>query len=226
VRIVAGRIYERLPNSVPLEDLISTGVIGLLSAIDHFDPSFGVQLNTYAEHRIYGAIMDSLRSLDWAPRETRRRARLIEGAIHNVQQRLRREPSEEEIAAELGVALAEYQRWLSALQTTEIQRLEYASPEGPGGNLLNFLSGDEDDWPCHLVERAELERILAAALERIPKKERTVLTLYYYEELMMREIAEIMGMHLSRIGQLRVQGILRLRGHLERVWKLPAARRQ
>jgi RNA polymerase sigma factor for flagellar operon FliA len=226
VRIIAGRIHERLPSYISLEDLVSTGVVGLLSAIDNFDPSYNVQLNTYAEHRIYGAIMDSLRALDWAPRDTRKRAKLIESGIHRVQQRLGREPSEDEIAVELKISLGEYHRWLTEVQATEMQRLEYVSSDGKSGNLLNFISDDDDSWPSHVVERSELERILTVALDRIPKNERMVLSLYYYEELMLREIAEIMGMHLSRIGQLRVQAILRLRGHLERVWKLPAGRKQ
>src|SRR5579864_8033315 len=101
VRIIAGRIHDRLPDHISLEDLVSTGIVGLLNAIDNFDPSFNVQLKTYAEHRIHGAIIDSLREMDWAPRETRKRSKLIERAIHTVKQRLGREPLEEEISAEL-----------------------------------------------------------------------------------------------------------------------------
>src|SRR5580658_7369118 len=112
VRIIAGRIHDRLPAHIPLEDLVSAGIVGLLDAIDNFDPSFNVQLKTYAEHRIHGAIMDSLRDLDWAPRETRKRSKLIERAIHSAKQRLGREPLEEEIAAELEISTSEYQQWL------------------------------------------------------------------------------------------------------------------
>lgn len=218
VRIIAGRIHDRLPNHIALEDLISTGIIGLLNAIDHFDPSFKVQLRTYAEHRIYGAIMDSLRDMDWAPRETRKRSKMIERAIHRLEQRLAREPREEEIAAELDIPVDEYQRWLSDSQSVEIHRLEVTSSDGQSHDLLDVISDDESSWPSRIVERAELERVLALAIERMPKQERVVLSLYYYEELSLREISQVMGLHLSRIGQLRVQGILRLRSHLERVW--------
>lgn len=216
VRIIAGRIHDRLPSHIPLDDLVSAGIVGLLGAIDNFDASFNVQLKTYAEHRIHGAIMDSLRELDWAPRETRKRSKLIEQAIHRVKQRLGREPLEEEIAAELGIPTADYQQWLGDAQAVEIHRL--VAGDDQGYDLLDVISDDESLWPSQIVERSELEKILALAIDRIPKQERIVLSLYYYEELTLREIAEVMGMHLSRIGQLRVQAILRLRSHLERVW--------
>ena len=218
VRIIAGRIHDRLPDHISLEDLVSTGIVGLLTAIDNFDPSFNVQLKTYAEHRIHGAIMDSLRELDWASRETRKRSKMIEGAIQRVKQRLGREPAEEEIAAELNIPIGEYQQWLGDSQSVEIHRLEASTGDDRSYDLLDVISDDESSWPSQIVERSELERILAVAIERIPKQERIVLSLYYYEELNLREIAEVMGMHLSRIGQLRVQAILRLRSHLERVW--------
>jgi RNA polymerase sigma factor for flagellar operon FliA len=218
VRIIAGRIHERLPRHIALEDLVSSGIVGLLSAIDHFDPSYNVQLKTYAESRIHGAIIDSLRELDWAPRETRKFSKLIQTAIRKLQQQFGREPAEDEIAAELNLPLAEYQERLNESQGVEIQRLEYAGGDDQSRDLLNIISGDEELWPSRIVERSELERILAQAIDRIPKQERTVLSLYYYEELTLKEIGEVMGMHLSRCGQLRVQAILRLRSHMERVW--------
>ncbi len=218
VRLIAKRIHDRLPSYIGVDDLISAGVVGLISAIDNFDPMFNVQLNTYAERRIRGAIMDSLRDMDWAPRETRKRSRLIEAGIHRAKQLLGRDPSEEEIAVELGIPLAEYQKWLSDVQGAELERLECAPGDDGRGDLLNFISDDEEDLPSRIVERSALERILALAIDRMPKTERTVLTLYYYEELNLREIAEVMGVHLSRVHQLRVQAVLRLRSHLERVW--------
>jgi RNA polymerase sigma factor for flagellar operon FliA len=218
VRIIASRIHDRLPDHISLEDLISTGIVGLLAAIDNFDPSYKVQLKTYAEHRIHGAIMDSLREMDWVPREARKKSKLIERAIHNVKQRLGREPSEEEIASELEITPAEYQKWLGDAQSVEIHRLEANNGDSESYDLLDIISDDESSWPSQIAERAELERVLALAIDRMPKQERIVLSLYYYEELTLREIAEVMGLHLSRIGQLRVQAILRLRSHLERVW--------
>jgi len=218
VRLIAKRIHDRLPDYVSLDDLISTGVIGLLAAIDNFDPSFHVQLNTYAERKIRGAILDSLREMDWAPREIRKRSKLIEAAIHRAKQRAGREATEEEISAELGIAPAEYQKWLVDVQSVELERLEYSRADGHTRDLLNIIPDDEESLPSRIVERSELERILTLAIERMPKQERVVLQLYYYEELNLREIAGVIGMHLSRVAQLRAQAVLRLRSHLERVW--------
>jgi RNA polymerase sigma factor for flagellar operon FliA len=218
VRLIAKRIHDRLPDYVSLDDLISTGVIGLLAAIDNFDPSLNVQLNTYAERKIRGAILDGLRDTDWAPREVRKKSKLIEAAIHRAKQRFGREATEEEIAAELGIAPAEYQRWLTEVKSVELERLEYAGGEEPARHLLKFVTDGDESSPSRIVERDELERILALAIDRIPKIERTVLHLYYYEELSLREIGVVVGMHLSRVAQLRTQSILRLRSHLERVW--------
>lgn len=219
VRLIAKRIHDRLPSYISLDDLISSGVVGLLAAIDNFDPSLNVQLNTYAERKIRGAILDGLREMDWAPRETRKRSKLIEAAIHKAKQRIGQEPSEEDIAGELGIPLAEYHKWLAEVQSIGLERLEFAPSDHPGAELLNFLSDDPEQQPSRLMERSELERILTLAIDRMPKMERTVLSLYYFDELNLREIAEVVGMHLSRIAQLRAQAILRLRSHLERVWK-------
>jgi RNA polymerase sigma factor for flagellar operon FliA len=217
VRVIARQIHERLPDCVCLDDLVSTGVVGLLAAVDNFDPSYNVQLNTYAERRIRGAIMDGLRDLDWAPRETRKRSKMIEKAIHRAKQRLGREPSEEEIASELGTTPDQYRQWLNDAQGIDLQRLEW-SGSGDQPDLLKFISDDTESLQSRVFERSELERILTLAIERMPKIERTVLHLYYFEELTLREIANVVGMHLSRVGQLRVQAVLRLRSHLDKVW--------
>jgi len=218
VRLIAKRIHDRLPHYVSLDDLVSAGVVGLLNAIDNFDPGLNVQLNTYAEHRIRGAIMDGLREMDWAPREIRQKSKLVENVIRTAQQRVGREPTEEEIASLLKISVSEYQRWLTELQHIELERLEYASGDNRSGNLLQVIGDDEESWPSAIVERSELERRLAEAIDRMPKTERTVLSLYYYEEMTLREIAEIMGIHLSRVGQLRAQAVLRLRCHFQKIW--------
>jgi RNA polymerase sigma factor FliA len=218
VRMIARRIHDRCPPSVSLDDLISTGVVGLLEAINNFDPSLNVQLKTYAERRIRGAILDGMREMDWVPRETRRRSRAIEAAIHAARQRYGREPSEEEIALELHLSYDEYREWLNGIQAIELKPLEYVSPDGQECSLLCFVSDGEENWPSALLERSELERVLVQAIDRMPRMERTILHLYYYEELSLAEISRVIGLHLSRIAQLRVQAILRLRAHLQRVW--------
>ncbi len=217
VRLIARRIHDRLPENVSLDDLISTGVVGLIAAVDHFDPAHGVQLKTYAEHKIRGAILDGLREMDWAPKNKRRRAKQIEAAVASLEQRLGRAPAEEEIAAELKISLEEYQQWLYEVRGLTIGSLELAS-EDQSGDLLNYIPDSDENLPSKTLERAELERLLAEAIEQMPKMERTVLSLYYHEEATLREIAEITQMHLSRIAQLKTQGILRLRTYMERRW--------
>ena len=217
VRLIARRIQEKLPDNVCLEDLISTGVIGLIAAIDHFDPSHNVKLKTYAEYKIRGAILDSLRGLDWAPRQKRRRAKQIEAAIAAAEQLLQRNALEEEIAAQLGVSLDEYHEWLVEIRGLNIASLECASGE-PGKDLLHFTPDNGENLPSLLLERSELERLLTAAISRIPEIERTVLSLYFHEELTLREIAQVINLHESRVSQLKSQAILRLRSHLSSQW--------
>lgn len=219
VRLIARRIHERLPESVSLDDLISTGVIGLIAAVDKFDPTQNVQLKTYAEHKIRGAILDGLREMDWAPKNKRRRAKQIEAAIGALEQRLGRAPAEEEIAAELQLSIEEYRQWLYEVRALTIGSFEFAS-EDQEGDLLDYIPDTDDNLPSKTLERNELERVLAQAIEQMPKMERTVLSLYYHEEATLREIAEITGMHLSRIAQLKAQGVMRLRTYMERNWSV------
>jgi RNA polymerase sigma factor FliA len=218
VRLIARRIHERLPVSVSLDDLISTGVLGLISAIDRYDPSHQVKLKTYAEYKIRGAILDSLRGLDWAPRQQRRRAKLIESAIAALEQALQRAPLEEEIAKKLQLSVREYQDWLSEVRGLTLGSLENSGGEEEGKDLLRYIADTEEDWPSNLYERAELVRILAETIERMPHIEKTVLSLYYYEEMTLREIAKIVDLHESRISQLKSQAILRLRSFMTKRW--------
>jgi RNA polymerase sigma factor for flagellar operon FliA len=221
VRLIARRIQEKLPDNVSLEDLISTGVVGLIAAIDHFDPAHNVKLKTYAEYKIRGAILDSLRGLDWAPRQKRRRSKQIEAAICAAEQRLKRSPVEDEIAAQLGISLDEYHEWLVEIRGLNIASLECSTGE-QGKDLLHFIPDNGENLPSLLLERSELERLLATAISRIPEIERTVLSLYFHEELTLREIAQVVKLHESRVSQLKSQAILRLRSNIGSKW--PATR--
>lgn len=218
VRLIARRIHERLPESVSLDDLVSTGIVGLISAIDNFDSSHKVKLKTYAEYKIRGAILDSLRGLDWAPRQQRKKAKQIEAAIAGVEQRLQRMPTEEEIAAELGVTLDAYHCWLVDIRGVNLGSLEAVSSEEDGRDLLQYISDTEEHWPSRLLEKAELERLLADAIEKMPYVERTILSLYYHEELTLREVAKVVRLHESRVSQLKSQAILRLRSYIQKRW--------
>lgn len=219
VRLIARRIHDRLPESVSLDDLVSTGILGLISAIDRFDASQNVKLKTYAEYKIRGAILDSLRGLDWAPRQQRKRAKMIEAAISSAEQRLHRTPSEDEIAKELGLEVTEYHEWLVEIRGLNVGSLESATPDDEnGGDLLRFISDDEKDWPSRQLERSELQRLLVESIAKMPDIEKTVLSLYYYEEMTLREISKIVRLHESRISQLKSQAVLRLRAAMERQW--------
>lgn len=220
VRLIARRIHERLPDSISMDDLISTGTIGLIAAVDRFDSSQNVKLKTYAEYKIRGAILDSLRGLDWAPRQQRKRSKQIEATIAVVEQRVHRTPTEEEIAAELKLTIEEYHEWLVDIRAINLGSLEVASPEEESRDLLKYISDDEENWPSRILERSELEKLLAQALDRMPYIERTVLTLYYHEELTLREIAKVVKLHESRISQLKSQAILRLRSYIEKRWPM------
>ena len=193
VKLIARRIHERLPVSVNLDDLISAGILGLIAAIDRYDSSQDVKLKTYAEYKIRGAILDSLRGLDWAPRQQRKRLRLIEAAIAALEQKHCRVPAEEEIAAYLGLPVSEYQEWLSESRGLTLGSLDCLSGEDHRYSLLRYLSSSDEQWPSRILERAELESLLAQAIGKMPHLEKTILNLYYYEEITLREIATVVG---------------------------------
>ncbi len=218
VRLVARKIHERLPDSICFDDLLSAGVIGLINAIDNFDPRQNVKLKTYAEFRIRGAILDSLRETDWAPRLKRKQARDFEAAIARAEQKLGRVPEEAEIAAELELSVDDYRQKLTEMEALNIGELEFIRDANETPVILKYTASSEEDSPALTLERAELERLIASSIDRIPKVEKTVLSLYFYEELTLREIAEVMGIHLSRVSQIKSQAILRLRTSLAKRW--------
>ena len=218
VRLIARKIHERLPDTIALDDLFSAGVVGLINAIDNFDPRQNVKLRTYAEFRIRGAILDSLREADWAPRMKRKLARDLEAAVSKAQQRLGRSPEEAEIAAELRMPVDEYRQKLSEVAALDIGELEFVQDERETPVLLKYLSTPDEESPALQLERAELEKLIASSIDGIPKVEKTVLSLYFYEELTLKEIGEIMGIHFTRVSQIKSQAILRLRGAISGRW--------
>ena len=190
----------------------------MISAIDRYDPNQEVKLNTFAEYKIRGAMLDSLRGLDWAPRQNRKRAKQIEVAIETLERDYRRAPTEEEIAQYLGITVGSYQGWLSDNKGLTLGSLESTQSDKEGNSRLQFVSDAKEHWPSHLFERSELERLLTHALDRMPHLERTVLSLYFYEDMTLREIAKIVALHESRVSQLKTQGILRLRTYMQDRW--------
>lgn len=214
VRYIARRIHERLPQHVDLDDLVSAGVVGLIDAFSKFDHSKKVQFKSYAQFRIRGAILDSLRTLDWSPRELRRKGRAVEEAIRAVTQRLRRAPSEQEIASEMKLTLSDYQQLLGDLKGLEIGSLHMERSEDSGDEELAYIPGSPDEDPLFRCLKGEMKQRLADAIDGLPEKERMVLTLYYYEELTMKEIGLTLGVVESRVSQIHSSAVLRLRSSL------------
>jgi RNA polymerase sigma factor for flagellar operon FliA len=218
VNWIATRIHERLPGNTTLEDLISIGIIGLINAIDNFDPSFNVKLKTYAEHKIRGAILDSVRGMDGIAPHKRKRLKLVQAAMGALEQRLQRAPSEEEIAMELGVPHREYQEWLIELRGISIGSLDAPVSEDDSRSLLSYVADCEDNSPALILERSELQKLIQEGLEKLPGPERIVLDLYYRQGQNIREIAPILDVHITRISQIKAQAIIRLRNYIERRW--------
>jgi len=215
VRFLARRIHERLPQHVDMEDLVSAGVLGLMDAFSKFDAQKKVQFRSYAQFRIRGAILDSLRTLDWSPRDLRRKGRALEEAIGHLTGRLGRAPNEAEIAAELELSLEGYQSLLGDLKGLEIGTLHAEHNEDSGEEELAYVPGRADEDPLFCCLRGELKERLAEAIEALPDRERLVMTLYYYEELTMREIGLALGVVESRVSQIHSSAVVHLRSALK-----------
>ncbi|AFL88135.1 RNA polymerase, sigma 28 subunit, SigD/FliA/WhiG [Terriglobus roseus DSM 18391] len=211
VRFVARRIHERLPQHVDMEDLVSAGIVGLIDAFSKFDHGKQVQFKSYAQFRIRGAILDSLRTLDWSPRELRRKGRAMEETVRTMTQQLGRSPTEQEIAAGMEMSLNEYQQLLGELRGLEIGSLNLERNEDGGDEELSYLPGSETDEPLFQCLKGELRQHLIDAIETLPEKERLVLTLYYYEELTMKEIGLTLGVVESRVSQIHSAAVVKLR---------------
>jgi RNA polymerase sigma factor for flagellar operon FliA len=215
VRFLARRIHERLPQHVDIEDLVSAGVVGLMDAFAKFDPTKKVQFRSYAQFRIRGAILDSLRTLDWSPRELRRKGRAVEEAIRVLTARLGHAPGEGEVAAEMALGLSEYQQLLGDLKGLEIGTLHMERNEDSGEEELAYVPGRPEEDPLFCCLRGELEERLSEAIANLPDRERLVMTLYYYEEMTMREIGLALGVVESRVSQVHASAVAHLRAALK-----------
>jgi RNA polymerase sigma factor FliA len=214
VRFIARKIHGRLPQHVELDDLISAGVVGLIDAFGKFDHSKQVQFKSYAQFRIRGAILDSLRMLDWSPRELRRKGRAVEEAIRALTQKLSRAPGEQEIAEEMKLGLNDYQQLLGDLKGLEIGSLHMERTEDSGDEELAYVPGSPEEDPLFICLKGEMKQLLADAIDDLPEKERLVLTLYYFEELTMKEIGATLGVVESRVSQIHSSAVVRLRAAL------------
>jgi RNA polymerase sigma factor FliA len=218
VRYIARRIHERLPRHVPLEDLVHAGVLGLIDALHKFDHSKHVQFGSYAKFRIRGAILDSLREMDWSPRDLRRKARRLEEAHNKLRLELGRNPSEPELAVELGIDLRGLQLLLGEIDGLEVGSLRVTSPrDGREEDLCEYLPDKPEETPLLLCLRSEMKDLLARAIADLPEKERQVLALYYFEELTMKEVGTVLGVGESRVSQIHSMAVVRLRARLSEI---------
>lgn len=218
VKYVAGRLSVGLPSHVEEGDLVSYGLLGLINAIERFEIDRQIKFETYAISRIKGAIIDELRSMDWVPRSVRSRAREIERAIAELENKHKRAPTDEEICAEIGISETEFHTSLAAIHRSSVAALdELWTIASTGGDTVALIDTIEDPNaldPSHSFQGVETREALAEAIRRLPERERLVIALYYYEELTLREIGEILGVTESRVSQLHTKAVLRLKVRL------------
>ena len=217
IKYIAQRLACRLPASVCLDDLISAGVIGLMDAIEKYDPTRATTFKTYAEWRIRGAMLDDLRELDWVPRAVRQKEHALTDAYAEIERRQGRPAEDEEVAALLALDLDEFYDWLTQVRGVSLLSLDMPLEPDPDGNTVNYLDTllvDDAPGPLQLAETQDLKMHIAEAIEQLPWREKVVISLYYYEELTMQEIGKVLELTLSRISQLHTKAILHLRAAL------------
>lgn len=220
VKYVAGKVSMGMPQNIEFEDLVSYGIFGLLDAIGKFNPERGIKFKTYAMTRIRGSIFDELRSIDWIPRSIRQKAKQIEQIIADLENKLGRTVEDEEIAKELGVSSGEFQSLLNKLSGTSMISLNdiwYLGDESDEMSILETLEAPDSMNPDVLIEKEEIKDYIIDAIRKLPDKEKKVIVLYYYEDLTLKEIGEVLEVTESRVSQLHTKAIMRLRGRLGRI---------
>lgn len=218
IKYVANRIALRLPPHIEVDDLISVGVLGLIDAIEKYDSTRGAKFKTYAEFRVRGAILDELRSLDWVPRSVRQKAASLNAVCQKLQSKLGRPPEDEEVAKEMGVSLDDFFDTLNETQSMPILSLDdmrLGHDENDQRSLLDCLAGKADADPQTQLRLNELKSMIAKAIDSLPEKERLMVSLYYYEELTMKEIGEVLGITESRVSQIHSKAVFKLRSKLK-----------
>lgn len=219
VKYVAGRIYIKVPSSVDHGDLVSCGVFGLIDAIDKFDLSKNIKFETYAIARVKGAIIDELRSLDWIPRSVRFKAKELEKTYMELEGRLKRTPTDEEVCRELGISKDKLHETISQIGNTAVVALDDTFTVGKDMDgrvgLIDIIEDESSAEPAATFEIEEMKGLLAQAIDRLPEREKTVIALYYYEGLTLKEIGEVLGVTESRVSQMHTKAILQLKAKLK-----------
>jgi RNA polymerase sigma factor for flagellar operon FliA len=220
IKYIAQRISTKLPSHVELNDLVSAGVLGLLDAIDKFDVNRGVKFKTYAELRIKGAILDSLRNLDWAPRSLRKKSKDLEKVYRELEQRLGRPATDKEACDEMGITLDEFYELVDQIKGLNLGSFQELSSQDDDKNsepLVKYVPDSPQMDPFFVFHKSEIQGILSTAIDTLPKKERLVVSLYYFDELTMKEIGKVLSVNESRVSQLHTKAMLRLRTKLKKM---------
>ncbi len=222
VKYVAGKVAIGMPHNVEYDDLVGFGVFGLFDAIEKYNPDKNVKFKTYAVTRIRGAIYDELRSIDWVPRSVRQKTREIEDTIHRLESHFGRAATDNEIAKELGMSIADFQKTMLKISSTSILSLNdvwYSGEDNDKVSIVDSIEAHKSLNPDNIIERDEIKRVIIQAINELPEKEKKVLVLYYYEDLTLKEIGKILEVTESRISQLHTKAIMRLRAKLTNIKK-------
>lgn len=219
VRLIARRIREQVPSLMSLEDMVSNGTVGLIAAIDRFNPEQGVKLCTYAEFKIRGAILDSMREQDVTPRRQRVRARVIREATGKVENRIQASAPHEAVADQIGISLSEFHEWTRESRRPTFEPIDTFVADGDGGSMSRQIAASgPESRPGQQLEVEQLRAVLTSAILRMPRQERLVLSLMFHEDLSLREIARILEVHESRVSQIKMQALARMRAMVEETW--------
>ena len=216
---IAARMSIKLPANVEVNDLVSAGIIGLMDAVEKFDPSKEIKFKTYAEFRIRGAILDELRALDWLPRSLRQWTTQVEDTYYYLEQKHSRPATDQEIASELGMKIDEYYEILNQIKGSTLFSLDNSmdNSENKGKNLLSLIADNEDKSPLFQTKLKELKKIVGDTINRLPEKEKLVVSLYYYEDLTMKEIGNVLDITESRVSQIHTKAVILLKNRLKKL---------
>ncbi len=216
VKIVASRMKVSLPNSVVLDDLVGAGTMGLINSVDHFDPALGFKFETYAVPRIRGAILDGLRDYDWVPRSIRAKERMVSKAMVALEEELNRVPTDEELAVKLELTLSDYHKLLDEVSATSLLSFDHpmGSDEGQTTSLYDVVENQHNDSPLDIMERKEIKILMVKLINSLPEQEKLVMALYYYEELTLKEIGQVLDISESRVSQIHTKIIINLKNKI------------
>ena len=217
VKQIAGRLLISLPKSVSLDELVSSGIMGLISAVDNYDPTMGFKFETYAASRIKGSIYDGLREMDWVPRSIRQKARQLENAMETLYKELGRIPEDQEMAAKLELSVEDYHVMLNVVSVTSLLSLDevFVNSKGDSAALSDFIEDKEMQDIHKAMEHEELKKVTIQTLKELPEQEKLVMALYYYEEMTLKEIGMVMDISESRVSQIHTKAIIHLRSRIK-----------